>query len=365
MKTEIAVDKLRDAVGLASRFVNRSAALEALQGILLIADSKSLILRATNLECGVEIEIPARVGEEGVIAVQAAPFSALVSSLQNAKSATLARAGSTLSLITEHSNSVIKTVSHDDFPTLPTVSAEHSLSIDSSEFAKSLRSVAFCASLSSIKPELQSVCVYVESGKLFSAATDSFRLAEKSQALKGEDTQQLLLPVRNAAEMIRILERVSGKVDMYYSENQLSLRAGDTYFTTRLIDGTFPNYRQILPTTFATEAVVLREDLASSLKTLSVFADKSAQVRIAIDAKKKEIVLSSRNPDVGEHAVTLKGALQGSSVEMNFNGRYIADALSSISGESVRLGFNGAGKPLFMAPSSDASFRYIVMPMNR
>lgn len=365
MKAEVAVEKLKDAVALANRFVGRGATLEALQGILLIAEGKTLTLRATNLECGVEVGVPARVDESGVIAVQSGPFSSLVSNLLGSKSATLSRSESTLSLHTERSNSTIKTVSHEDFPTLPTVSGEHSIAVDTKELAKTLRSVAFCASLSSIKPELQSVCVYVEGGKLFAAATDSFRLAEKSQTLKGGDVPQLLIPIRNAAELIRILERESSKTDIYYSENQLSIRSGDTYFTTRLIDGTFPNYRQLLPTTFTTEAVVLREDLAGALKTLSIFADKTAQVRVLVDGKKKELVLSARNPDVGEHFVTLKATLSGESLEMHFNGRYIADVLSSVGGESVRLGFNGVGKPLCMAPAGDTSFRYIVMPMNR
>lgn len=365
MKIEVGMEKLKDAVLLASRFVSRGATLEALQGILLIADGKTVTLRATNLECGVEVSIPARIENPGLIAVQSGPFTSLISNSVGTKSAALSRVGNTLSLVTEHSNSIIKTVPHEDFPILPTVSAEKTLSLDAREFSKTLRSVAFCASLSNIKPELQSICVYVDGGKLFAAATDSFRLAEKSQTLKTGDTDQLLIPIRNAAELIRILERAESKVEVYYSENQLSVRAGDVYFTTRLIDGTFPNYRQILPTSFSTEAVVLREDLLGSLKTLSIFADKSAQVRIAVDAKKKQVTFSARNPDIGEHAVELPATLSGENIEMHFNGRYIADSLASISEESVRLGFNGVGKPLAISPASDTSFRYIVMPMNR
>ena len=365
MKIDVGIEKLKDAVLLASRFVSRGATLEALQGILLIAEGKSLTLRATNLECGVEVSVPARIEDPGLIAVQSGPFTSLISNTLGVKGVTLSKNEKTLSVITEHSNSIIKTVSHEDFPILPTVSGENSLTLDAREFSKTLRSVAFCASLSSIKPELQSVCMYVQGGKLYAAATDSFRLAEKSYTLKHGDMEQLLIPIRNAAELIRILERAEGKIDVYYSENQLSVRTGDTYFTTRLIDGTFPNYRQILPTSFSTEAVVLREDLTTSLKTLSIFADKSAQVRIAVNAKKKEVTFSARNPDIGEHAVSLPATLSGEAVEMHFNGRYIADALSSITDESVRLGFNGVGKPLAISPASDTSFRYIVMPMNR
>jgi len=171
--------------------------------------------------------------------------------------------------------------------------------------------------------------------------------------------------VRNAAELIRILETGRGAVDVYFSENQLSVRVKDIYFTTRLIDGTFPNYRQIVPTSYTTEAVVLKEDLAQALRTISIFADKYAQVTLTIVPKKKEVAFSSRNPDVGEHTITLPATVSGEEMSMNFNGKYIADALQSISGESIRLGLNGVGKPLAMSAGSETGFVYIVMPMNR
>lgn len=137
------------------------------------------------------------------------------------------------------------------------------------------------------------------------------------------------------------------------------------YYTSRLLDGTFPNYRQIIPKEFSTEAVVLREDFGSSLKSLSVFADKFAQVSLAIEPKKKELILSSRNPDVGEQVSTLRATVSGEQVAISFNGRYLADSLQAISGDSVRLSSNGAGKPMLIQDASDTSFFYLAMPMNR
>src|SRR5581483_8980475 len=134
---------------------------------------------------------------------------------------------------------------------------------------------------------------------------------------KGGAVPQLLLPARNAAELMRILESASGDVEVYYSENQLSTQADHVYYTSRLLDGAFPNYRQILPKKFTTEAVVLREDLSTSLKALSIFADKFAQVSLAIEPNKKQLELSSRNPDVGEQTSSLKATISGSSAAMS------------------------------------------------
>ena len=231
---------------------------------------------------------------------------------------------------------------------------------------RAIRSVAYCASLSAIKPELQSVLVYGEAGKLVSAATDSFRLAEKTVPLRaGGSVPELLIPARNAAELVRILDNVNAEIEIYYYDNQMSVQTDGIYYTSRLLDGSFPKYRQILPKSFITEAVVLREDMAGALKSLSIFADKFAQVSLSLDTAKKSMFLSSRNPDVGEQISNIKAAIQGESVSVSFNGRYLADSLQSVHGDSVRLHSNGPGKAMLIKDAGDESFLYLAMPMNR
>src|SRR6185503_1973332 len=203
-------------------------------------------------------------------------------------------------------------------------------------------------------------------GKLVTAATDSFRLAEKIVPLKGGgNIPQLLLPIRNATELMRLLEGVNEEVEIYYNEHQISLHIRDIYYTSRLIDGTFPNYRQIVPKSFTTEAIALREDMSQALKSLSIFADKFAQVSFSVEPDKKAIVLSSRNPDVGEEISTIRSTISGDAVSMNFNGKYLSDSLQGISGESVRVHSNGPGKALLIRDAGDESFFYLAMPMNR
>lgn len=365
MKFETTTEQLLSAVATASRFVERRANLQVLAGILITADGNRIILRATNLECGVEITVPGKVSEDGTLAV---PGGVLAGFLSNArgKSVSAELKGELLHLSTERAEANIKTIPHQDFPILPRVPASNSFTVKAADLVKVIRSVAYCASLSAVKPELQSVLLYGEGGKLLAVATDSFRLAEKAAPLrKGGSVPQLLVPARNAAELMRILEGVSGDIEIYYNENQLSTQTDSTYYTSRLLDGAFPNYRQILPKSFSTEAVVLREDLAAALKSLSVFADKFAQVALAIEPSKKTLQLSSRNPDVGEQTSSLKATISGDAAAMSFNGRYLADSLQSIHGESVRLSSNGPGKAMLIKDAADDSFLYLAMPMNR
>jgi DNA polymerase-3 subunit beta len=365
MKFDCGIEQLASAVSLAHRFVEKKPNLPVLGSIFIAAESGRLILRATNLECGIEVTLSAKVSENGVVAVPGSTIAGFLSTSRG-KNISGHLQGGVLKVETERSSASIKTTPHEDFPILPHVSATTSFTVKSGDLAKLIRNVGYCASTSAIKPELQSVLLYGEVGKLIAAATDSFRLAEKTVPLRSSGSvPQLLIPARNAAELVRILETTSGEIEIYYNEHQLSTHVGSVYFTSRLLDGAFPNYSQIIPKSFSTEAVVLREDMAQALKSLSIFADKSSQVSFAVDPSKKSILLSSRNPDVGETTSALRATISGDSVLMNFNGRYLADSIQSISGESVRLHSNGPGKPLLVKDASDDSFFYLAMPMNR
>lgn len=365
MKFECSSEQLLSAVATAVRFIERRPNLPVLGSILITTNGNQLVLRATNLECGVEVSLPAKVSEGGVVAV---PGAVLYGFLGNARgkaiSASLTR--EVLTLETERAKASIKTISHDDFPALPRVSAEKSFSTKTQDLTRILKSVVFCASTSAVKPELQSVLLYGEGGKLIAAATDSFRLAEKAVPLRGSaSVPQLLLPARNAAELTRILEGTSGDVEIYYNDNQLSTHIDHVYYTSRLIDGTFPNYRQIIPKSFSTEAIALREDIAAALKSLAVFSDKFAHVVLSIEPSKKIITLTSRNPDIGEQTSTVRATIKGEAASVSFNSRYLGDSLQSIAGESVRLHSNGPGKPMLIKDAADDSFFYLAMPMNR
>ncbi|MDE2213109.1 MAG: DNA polymerase III subunit beta [Patescibacteria group bacterium] len=365
MKFESTAEQLHSAASLASRFTNKQANLPVLSSILIAAEGGSATLRATNLECGVEVSLSAKVSNQGSVCVPTAPLLGFLSNTHS-KNVTLELQGQILKLKTDRATASIKTVPHEDFPTLPKVSAEHSFALKAQDIARGLRSTLHCAATSSVKPELQSVCIFGEAGKLYFAATDSFRLSERCVPLTSKGSiRQILLPARNAAELLRIIEGQSGDLEFYYSDNQLSVHADRVYYTSRLVDGSFPNYRQIIPKEFATEAVVLREDLSQALKSLAVFSDKFLQVSLTVDPKRKIVELSSRNQDVGEEDVTLRAAVSGEESKMNFNSRYLGDGLAPISGESVRLRLNGAGKAMVVKDAADDSFVYLAMPMNR
>lgn len=366
MKFETSIEQFAPAVATAARFADKRPNLPALSSILIAAENGRLLLRATNLECGVEITVPAKVTQNGTVAVPANILSGFVGNARG-KSLSCVLSGDVCKLETDHASASIKTIPHSDFPILPRVPAERSFKEKASELSRAIKSVVYCASTSAVKPELQSILLWGEAGKLAAVATDSFRLAEKTVPIRGgEHMPQLLLPARNAAELMRILDTAgSGDVEVYYSDDQLATHIDATYYTSRLIDGSFPNYRQIIPSTFATEAVMLREDLVEALRSLTIFSDKFSHVSLTIAPEKKSILLTARNPDVGEQTSSIRATISGDGLTMSFNSRYLQDGLQAIAGESVRIQANGAGKAILIKDAANDSFRYLAMPMNR
>ena len=258
------------------------------------------------------------------------------------------------------------TISSDDFPVIPKVSSGKNFTIIAKEFLSGLRSVLWSAAVSTIKPELSSVYIHEENDDLVFTATDSFRLAErkiKAKKIRGFDP--ILIPFKNALEIVHTFESFAGELDINISKNQLSILADGIHLSSRVVDGTFPDYRQIIPKEFHTEATILKQDFSQALKLSSLFSDNLNQVTISIDVPKKTLGIFTKNNEVGESKQIIKGAIEGESISLSFNHRYIFDCLQSIDGESIVLKVAGAGKPLVISPASNNSFTYLVMSMNR
>ncbi|MEJ0053714.1 MAG: DNA polymerase III subunit beta [bacterium] len=357
---------LAEVVHTAARFAQRgSATLPALSSILIVAGDDGIKFRATNLEVGVDLKADGEIKTPGVVALPANLLQQVASALQGNGSVTLERTGDTVVLSSGTSRGVLKTVPYEDFPTIPfPESPKSTFQIPGTLLRTALNSVVSCASTSTIRPELASVLVASEGGSLVTAATDSFRLAEKHTSLPGSvPSFSLLIPAKNALDIVQTLpdEAVTLSID----EHQCAIGWGGSLVTTRLVSGNYPDYRQIIPKTFSAEATVLRRDLDAALKRTTIFSDSFQKVRMAFDKEKKQISLQARNADVGESSETISGSLTGENIELSFNHRYLQAAVALSGAESVTLSAGGVGRPLVIKGVGDASFLYLVMPMNQ
>lgn len=365
MKIQCSVENLKSAVLEAERVTGKNLTLPILSSLFIYTKDKSFTIRATNLSLGIEVEIPAKIEKEGSIAVSGGTLAALIATLNPKEYISLTTEGENLLLQTKTNHTLIKTYPQDDFPTIPKVEGE-TFTIDSGKFLEGLKAVTYSAALTDIKPEIAAVYIYSENDMLIFVATDSFRLAEKKIKQKNlYNFPPLLIPQKNIIELIRILENKSGDLTLVTSKNQVSFSIERTYLSSRVLTGLFPDYRQIVPKTFTTEAVVLKQDLSLALKAGVVFADKFSQITLEFTPTKKSALLKAKNTDRGEQETKLSAALTGEEVSVNINYRYLTDSFQSIGADSISFSLNGSQKAIVLRGVSDQSFMYLIMPMNR
>lgn len=367
MKIECTKKDIAEAVEITTRIASPSATLPVLQCVVLEASEDSLMLRATNLEISVEKKIKATIHSKGMVAI---PAHILHSTLKTAPQQSVVNLNvidgiAVLSI--GGAKTSIKTIPTDDFPRLPRPESDHTFSLPKESLVKGVRSVLYAASTSLIKPELASVYMYHEDNYLVFVATDSFRLAEKKIAYKTDvEIPPVIMPAKNTTELIRIIEtQPNENIEVCVDENQYSITKDELFVTSRIIDGSFPDYRSILPKETTTEAILLKEDLHNTLRKAQIFSDKFGQITLHLQPKEKNLTVSARNTDVGEIFDSLEAAITGEDLDISFNHRYIIDMFQAISADSVSLSFAGVGKPLIIKGVSDPSFTYLVMPMNR
>jgi DNA polymerase-3 subunit beta len=365
MKAECQIEKIKKALVDADKITGKNLTLPILSSILIIATERSLKFRATNINLGIEIEIPAKVEKQGVIAVHGSTVATLFSSLNDQGNVFIEQNDQSLNISTKHSSFVIKSYSHEDFPTIPVIEGE-TIKISVKKFIEGIKSVYYSSSLSDIKPEIASIYIYSDNDSLVYVATDSFRLAEKKIKYKSDsEFPGILIPYKNIIEIIKIIGDLDGDISLIVNKNQISFNAPGIYLTSRAVDGVFPDYKQIIPKEFKSEAVVLKQNLLNSLKTSTIFSDKFNQITLTLKPGQKILEINSKNADVGEYKTKIEGSFSGEDIEMSFNSKYVIDCFQSISNDSIVLKFNNTNKPMIIQSAQDTSFTYLVMPMNR
>ncbi len=365
MKLECSGEKIKSAILQADRITAKNVTLPILNSILLIASGKTLKIRSTNLSLGIELEIPAKIEKDGVLAVKGTTIATLLGTLTKNETIFMEAISDNLKITTKSNTTLIKSYPHEDFPTIPHVSGSE-VKIPVKYFVGGLQSVYYSASVSDIKPEISSVYVYPGEEGLVFVATDSFRLAEKKIRLKNlGNFEPIIIPYKNVMEIVRILDGYSDDITLTTSKNQISFATEGLYVTSRVIDGVFPDYKQIIPQGSETEIIVIKQELLQALKVSNIFSDKFNQITLEADPKQKKFLLYSKNADVGESTVTIPAALSGKSIEANLNYKYFLDCFQSIQQDSVSIKCTEASRPIVIQNVGDHSFTYLIMPMNR
>ncbi len=357
-------ETLQKYVIAADRVTGKNLPLPILNLVLLSANNKSLVVRATNLEVGVEFTMNAHVATEGSVAIPGALLANILSGMSDEEIVTMSAKGGVCTLTTKTKRMIINGSLSDDFPTIPIIHDGEDFMIHSSKFIQGIRSVMMSASISDIKPEIASVYLYQSGSSLICVATDSLRLAEKKINYVGNSISHgAIIPIKNIIEIVKVCELVNDDVIGKITKNQISWMSGSIYVTSRLIQGVYPDYEQIIPKEYATEIVILKQDLINTLKLSTLFADKFNKIILSVNPEQKKCLISTKNSGVGEIESNLTVMMSGEPIEILLNGKHIFDCLSSIDRDSIAIHCNGFNKPVVISGFGDPSFTYLTMPL--
>lgn len=364
MNITIDVENLKETLELVSKVSTKHVTLPVLQGVYIEVKGSTAHFKATNLEIGIEVTHEVVVEEEGVVAVPALVLLQTVS-LTKQRRVTLKLEEGSLLVEGDGSETQIKCIPHEEFPNIPKIDSEGQV-VEHKLLAAGIKSTAFAVSASSIKPELGSVYIHQKKeNSLTFVATDSFRLMEKTVSQKTLVLENsVLLPQKNALEIARICENRDAEAVLRVSENQLSLQFSDgVYVTSRLTTGSFPDYEQIIPKEFTTTAIVLKEDLHQAFKKTNIFLNKFLQVTLTVS--EKALTTSATSGEVGATTESVTAETEGEDLTLNFNQRYVVEALPQFSDDTIKLKMAGVGRPMVVYGTHNNNCRYLVMPMNK
>lgn len=361
MKLQVTQENLNKALGNVARVANSRSTLPILSNILLKTVNNRLSIAATNLDIAITHYIGAKVTEEGTTTVPARLTQEFVSSLPSG-TISLDLEDQKLHVNAEQYQSTINGVSAEDYPVMPAITDGVKWSLPANKLKKALQQVVLAASADESRPLLTGVFFHTVDGQLFVAATDSYRLAEKSLGVNKEKVS-LLVPASAMQDLLRILGDSEEAVEVVHDDQQVLFKVGDVELVARLIEGNYPDYKKLIPASFSTTAELKRSEMANITKVSSLFARESAgSVTIKVDEKASQVSIHSIASQLGENTASATATIQGDG-DITLNSRYVLDALNAISGDTVELCFNGKLEACVLREKGNADYTHIIMPL--
>lgn len=379
MKLTCTQENLNKALTIIGKIVNRNATLPILNNFLLEADKGRIKLSSTNLEMGINYWIGGKISEEGKITIPTRLFSNFVANLPN-QNIKISQTGNNLKLSCDNYKTEIKGISADDFPLIPKIEGGFEVRVKKILFKEALIQVLPSVSMSESRPEITGVLISfsrLEKNELVLTATDSYRLAEKIVKLNGKNKENngfpssekksLIVPRNTAQELSRILDNGNDEeLKIIFSESQILFDCGNVNLISRLIEGQYPDYQQIIPTKFKSEIIIDSEEFQKAIKISSLFSDlRTNSVFLKTSNEEKILEVKAEAGEVGKNISKIPVQIKGEEIEIVFNHHYLMDGLNSIKAKEVVVKMNDSGSPAVMSAANDKDkdFLYLIMPV--
>lgn len=371
MKVEILKENLKTSINATEKVAGKNLSLPILDGVLINASGSFLNLVSTNLETIISSWVLAKIIKEGKVVVPAKIFSSYISSLPGDKVVIEADKQS-LRIKCDNFSTQIQGYDSSDFPIIPKFINSDCLEIDGEKLYQGLSCVVGIASPSQSRPEISGIYFSFSGNNLKLAATDSFRLAEKNilldQSIKKEHS--FILPQKPAMEIINMLEKTKESVRICFSNNQamfeVSIREVKhprAQIISRLIEGEYPNYQDIIPVKFKSVVSLKKDDFLNQIRIASLFSGKTNEVSLLIKSEEKIMEIFSASPDIGENKSSMNAGIEGESLRVSFNYKYLIDGILNIKSSEINFCVSREDGPCVIRPVGDFSYTYVAMPI--
>jgi len=373
MKLTVSQAQLAHGLGIVSRAVSPRSTLPVLNNILIATDEGRLRLSATNLELGITCWIGAQIEEEGSVTIPARIFNDLVSTLPGDKvNLTLTTRTQTLNIHCGTSNFDIKGIDANEFPPMPTPDLATGVELNVSDFKEMIQQVSFAASTDEARPVLQGVLMEINENQLSLAATDGFRISMRTAEISSSVAHpvKVIIPARSLSELARIAVNGSETVTMVVPSDrgQAIFHLKDAELVTQLIEGSFPDYRAIVPPNFKTRMVISTSEFLKACRQAEIIAREGNYV-IRLNMQPQEggpgaVEFTTQSEEMGSGEVMVDANIEGPELLIAFNVRYLSEVLEVIGSPNTVLETNQNNTPGMISPVGDESFKHVVMPMH-
>lgn len=359
MRISISRPALQQAVTQAARAVSGRAAIPVLAGLLLRAEGNGLTITGYDMDMAIEVRTPASVEEPGELVVPAKQFVGIVKSLPHSE-IVMTLVDNSLKIQSDRTDFSLQTMNAAEFPALPEVAGQFAI-IPHEAFRECARKVAYAASVEDSQAAYRAVNTMVADGELTMVATDTFRLAVRRAPAPDCEPLSVLLPVGFVSE----IERLGGAVHLHLSANHVQVQSGGTRIIARLIEGEWPNWQAVLPTTCATWVTAERDALLGALQRASLMC-KDDLTAVTLKLGGGDLIITAAQAEVGEAREELTVQYGGEGVlDVAVRPKYLRDALAVMGGDEVRIEYTSFKHPVKVLDESDPGWTYVVMPVTR
>jgi DNA polymerase III subunit beta len=365
MRISCVTDHLADRLATAARATTTRASIQVAAGVRITAENGdgAAELAATDLELSLRVPVDVEVEEPGSVVVPARLAQEIIRALRTERvTLSVDQSDGRVHITTASGEYALQTHPVEDFPRLPEIDLERVFSVDREVISETVERVLRAASKDESRPVLTGVLLHLEPGLVTMAATDSYRLAVKETPLTDEipEPVEAIIPGRALQELARLIGSTTGPLQVLVDRNQVAFGVDGVWLTARRIEGQFPNFRSLRPTTFEHEVTLPKDELADVVRRVGVFARHNTPLRLGF--ADGALTVSAQTPDVGEARESIPAPFSGEPIEIGFNSDFFRDGVDGVVGDEVVLQLINPLRPALISGTDD-NYWYLIMPI--